>query len=122
MVIYSSEAAKAANGLERLCEIVAVPADATGLNLNAVLQDLAGRQINELHVEAGSVLAGSLISQGLVDEMVLYTAPVLLGSDGRELVRLTGIDKMADRPEFEVSDVVLLDRDLRVTLTPQARQ
>jgi diaminohydroxyphosphoribosylaminopyrimidine deaminase/5-amino-6-(5-phosphoribosylamino)uracil reductase len=63
--------------------IVLSDSDALGkVNLRAMLDDLAKREINELHVEAGAKLNGALISAGLVDEFLIYMAPKLLG-DGR---------------------------------------
>jgi diaminohydroxyphosphoribosylaminopyrimidine deaminase/5-amino-6-(5-phosphoribosylamino)uracil reductase len=63
--------------------IVLSDSDTLGkVNLRAMLYDLAKREINELHVEAGAKLNGALISAGLVDEFLIYMAPKLLG-DGR---------------------------------------
>jgi diaminohydroxyphosphoribosylaminopyrimidine deaminase/5-amino-6-(5-phosphoribosylamino)uracil reductase len=60
--------------------VIALPgADRGKVDLAAMLQDLARREINELHVEAGHKLNGSLFREGLVDELVLYVAPRLLG-------------------------------------------
>jgi len=66
---------------QRGATVVVLPdSEASGkVNLNLMMQDLAQREINELHVEAGATLNGSLISAGLVDEFLIYLAPKLLG-------------------------------------------
>ena len=102
------------------CEVVSdTVKSANGqLSLAGILRDLAQRGCNECHVEAGSSLAAALIGTRLVDELVVYVAPLLLGRDARELVSLAGIDNMADRPEFEFTEVTPVGRDLRLTLSP----
>jgi len=84
------------------------------------LRDLAARGCNECHVEAGAALAAALLEQHLVDELVVYVAPLLLGHDARALVALGGIDNMANRPEFDYTDITPVGRDLRLTLSPQS--
>ena len=61
------------------------------LDLYAVMNFLAQQQINELLVEAGSVLNGALLAEGLVDEWVVYMAPCILGDQGRGLFHLPGL-------------------------------
>jgi diaminohydroxyphosphoribosylaminopyrimidine deaminase/5-amino-6-(5-phosphoribosylamino)uracil reductase len=104
------------------CEVVDNLAQTPGgrVDLPALLGDLAARGCNECHVEAGAGLAAALISEQLVDELVVYIAPLLLGRDALELVSLGGIDNMADRPEFDYTDITSVGRDLRLTLTPHS--
>src|SRR5690606_29183042 len=66
-------------------EHVAVPVQGGRFDLHAVLRLLAARGINEVQLEAGATLAGGLLSAGLVDELLLYIAPVLLGERARPL-------------------------------------
>ena len=70
----------------------AVPRDGDGLDLHAMLSQLAQRDINEVQVEAGATLCGALLRDGLVDELLLYLAPVLLGDKGRPLFAGLGIE------------------------------
>ncbi len=95
-----------------------IPAGPGGLDLAAVMQHLAGLEVNELQVEGGSTLAGALLSAGWVDEMVLYIAPTLLGADARPLASLPRIASMAERMELSISDLCRVGRDLRITLHP----
>lgn len=89
-----------------------------GLDLHAALSQLAQRGINEVQVEAGATLAGALLAAGLVDELLLYVAPVLLGDRGRPL--FAGLDPatMADRIGLKLLDTRQFGPDLRLLLTP----
>jgi diaminohydroxyphosphoribosylaminopyrimidine deaminase/5-amino-6-(5-phosphoribosylamino)uracil reductase len=89
-----------------------------GLDLNAVLSQLAQRGVNELQVEAGATLSGALIKAGLVDELLLYVAPVLLGEKGRPL--FAGIDPatMSERLGLRLVETRQVGPDLRLLLAP----
>lgn len=101
-------------------EIEVVPAGPDGLDLASVLSRLAAREVNELHVECGATLAGRLLAAQLVDELVVYVAPVLLGGDARPLAALPGLARMGDRLAFGIVEVRRVGADLRITLRPQA--
>ncbi|KQT10355.1 bifunctional diaminohydroxyphosphoribosylaminopyrimidine deaminase/5-amino-6-(5-phosphoribosylamino)uracil reductase RibD [Ramlibacter sp. Leaf400] len=64
---------------DRGAEVIALPGPGGKVDLAALLRDLAMREVNELHVEAGHKLNGSLVREGLVDELLLYLAPKLIG-------------------------------------------
>jgi diaminohydroxyphosphoribosylaminopyrimidine deaminase/5-amino-6-(5-phosphoribosylamino)uracil reductase len=81
-------------------EVVAVPARGERIDLARLLAHLAQREINELHAECGATLAGALLDAGLVDELVLYLAPMLLGSKARPLAALDAIAAMEQRFEL----------------------
>ncbi len=99
-------------------QVAILPAGPGGLDLVAAMRHLAGLEVNELQAECGSVLAGALLSARLVDELVLYIAPTLLGNDARPLASLPGIATMADRMQFSIFDLSRVGPDLRVTLRP----
>ncbi|NZA28395.1 bifunctional diaminohydroxyphosphoribosylaminopyrimidine deaminase/5-amino-6-(5-phosphoribosylamino)uracil reductase RibD [Luteimonas sp. SJ-92] len=99
----------------------AVPASGGNLDLGAVLRLLAEREINEVHVETGATLAGAFLSAGLVDELLLYVAPVLLGDRARPLFAGLGIDAMAQRLQLQVFETRAVGGDLRLRLRPQQR-
>jgi diaminohydroxyphosphoribosylaminopyrimidine deaminase/5-amino-6-(5-phosphoribosylamino)uracil reductase len=69
-------------------------------------------------VEAGAELAGALLQAGLVDELIVYMAPKLLGDSARGLCVLPGLEKLADAPTFEFSDVRQVGPDLRLRMKP----
>lgn len=88
------------------------------IDLLSLLQDLGKREINEIHVEAGAKLCGALLSQGLVDEIVLYTAPHIMGNTGKPLFHLPEIQAMSERISLDLKDVRQVGQDIRITLTP----
>lgn len=75
--------------------------------------------VNELHVEAGATLAGALFAAGLVDEFVLYTAPCLLGANGRPLAHLPTLDRLSDRIPLRITDIAMVGDDLRTVFMVQ---
>ena len=89
-------------------------------DLAAVLALLAQREVNEVHVETGATLAGALLKAGLVDELLLYVAPVLLGDTARPLFGGLGIADMAQRLELATVDARRVGEDLRLRLRPAA--
>jgi diaminohydroxyphosphoribosylaminopyrimidine deaminase/5-amino-6-(5-phosphoribosylamino)uracil reductase len=95
-----------------------VPMRQGRLDLPAVLRVLHERQINEVQVEAGATLAGAWLQTGLVDEVLLYIAPVLLGERARPLFDGLRIDEMADKFKMNVVDSRRIGDDLRVLLRP----
>ena len=99
----------------------AVPRDGDGLDLHATLSQLAQRDINEVQVEAGASLCGALLRDRLVDELLLYIAPVLLGDQGLPLFAGLGVNAMADRHALAIFDSRQVGPDLRLLLRPEAR-
>ena len=89
-------------------------------DLAEVLALLAARGINEVQLEAGATLAGAFLSSGLVDELLLYIAPVLLGERARPLFDGLRIDEMAQRLRMHLVDTRHVGEDLRLLLRPQA--
>lgn len=90
-----------------------------GASLDAILRQLAEREINSLLVECGPRFAGALLSAGLVDELVCYVAPSILGSDARGLAVLPGLSQLAERVRLSFSEVRKVGSDLRITAIPR---
>ena len=85
------------------------------LNLTQVLQKLVTEHnISHLWVEAGATLAAGFMEQGLVDELILYQAPKLMGSDGRGVANLLGFERMDQVIELDIRDVRMVGPDIRV--------
>ncbi|MFN7184198.1 MAG: bifunctional diaminohydroxyphosphoribosylaminopyrimidine deaminase/5-amino-6-(5-phosphoribosylamino)uracil reductase RibD [Thermomonas haemolytica] len=97
------------------------PVHGARFDLDAVLRLLAARGINEVQVEAGATLAGAFLAAGLVDEVLLYVAPVLLGDTARPLFAGLSIAHMAQRFQLQPVDCTPLGEDLRLRLRPLAR-
>ncbi|MEZ5543184.1 MAG: bifunctional diaminohydroxyphosphoribosylaminopyrimidine deaminase/5-amino-6-(5-phosphoribosylamino)uracil reductase RibD [Pseudomonadota bacterium] len=89
------------------------------LNLDAVMHFLAEQGCNEVHVEAGPTLSGALLQAGLVDELVIYLAPHLLGDSARGLFTLPGLEHMDQRIGLAISDIRAVGTDWRLTATVQ---
>lgn len=101
----------------RGADITMVPSNNGKVDLRAMLADLAKRGINELHVEAGHKLNGSFVREGLVDEFLIYMAPVLIGS-GRELAALGPLESLSDALRLRWHSVTQIGDDLRLLLRP----
>jgi diaminohydroxyphosphoribosylaminopyrimidine deaminase/5-amino-6-(5-phosphoribosylamino)uracil reductase len=98
---------------ERGAEILLLPNANGKVDLPALMQELGRRQINELHVEAGFKLNGSLIREACVDELLLYFAPNLLG-DARGLFDLPALDDLNGRRALSFHEVKQIGADLRI--------
>jgi diaminohydroxyphosphoribosylaminopyrimidine deaminase/5-amino-6-(5-phosphoribosylamino)uracil reductase len=95
-----------------------LPATSAGLDLTALLARLVAREANEVWVEAGPRVAGAFVAQGLIDELVLYVAPNLLGPGARPLFELPAIGRIEDGARFRFADVKRLGDDLRIIAVP----
>jgi diaminohydroxyphosphoribosylaminopyrimidine deaminase/5-amino-6-(5-phosphoribosylamino)uracil reductase len=93
--------------------IIQLPGPGGKVDLAALLADLAGRGVNELHVEAGFKLNGSLLREGLVDEFLVYLAPKLLGA-GQGMVNIGPLQELSEGQALEFSSVDRVGPDLRV--------
>ncbi|MEX2367015.1 MAG: bifunctional diaminohydroxyphosphoribosylaminopyrimidine deaminase/5-amino-6-(5-phosphoribosylamino)uracil reductase RibD [Pseudohongiellaceae bacterium] len=96
-------------------QILSIPGDNGKVDLVALMSFLAKKAVcNQVMVESGSTLAGALLRAGLVDEVLTYVAPKLLGSDARPLFTLPGIDSMANHVSLQITDVEMLGKDCRM--------
>jgi diaminohydroxyphosphoribosylaminopyrimidine deaminase / 5-amino-6-(5-phosphoribosylamino)uracil reductase len=102
-------------------EVVGLPSDERGkTDLAALMAELAHRQVNELHVEAGHQLNGSLLKAGLVDELLVYLAPKMLGP-GRGMAAFGPLEQLADGLELEFVECTPVGPDLRIRARPPGR-
>jgi diaminohydroxyphosphoribosylaminopyrimidine deaminase/5-amino-6-(5-phosphoribosylamino)uracil reductase len=118
--IYSlSEDAFRKERLEaRGATVIPIVSDESGnIDLRALMQDLAQREINDLHSECGQRLAGALIKQQLADQLILYLAPHLLGSAARGGFDLGELTAMEQRKTCSMRDIRQFGEDLRLTLS-----
>ena len=96
-------------------DLIALPDDSGKVDLHALMHELGRREINELHVEAGFKLNGSLLRAGVVDELLLYLAPCLLGP-AQGLARLPVLEHLSDRLAFRFHEVEQVGPDVRLRL------
>ena len=95
-------------------------ADGRNFDLAAILRLLAARGVNELQVEAGPTLCGALFEQHLLDELLVYVAPTLLGDAARPLLRLPSLHSLQDRRDWRCVDRRRFGPDERLLLRPAA--
>jgi len=124
--IFSLREPERAGHFPENVEVITAPAKAESagapekVDLEFVLDCLAARfQCNEVLLEAGPTLGGALLAAGLVDELVVYMAPRLLGGDAKPLLELAGPSSLAPSPPWEIRDVKRLGDDLRITVRPR---
>lgn len=98
-------------------EVSLMPDKDGRVDLGEMLADMARREINEVLVEAGATLNGALLAAGLVDELVIYYAPHLMGSAERAMFSLPPLARMNERIALTISDVRRIGNDWRVTAT-----
>ncbi len=107
------DAEKQAALTARGATLIHQPGASNKVDLAAVLRDLAQREVNELHVEAGHKLNGSFLREALVDELLVYMAPKLLGQ-GAGLSNFGPLQQLQDGVALHFSTVDLVGEDLRI--------
>ena len=100
-------------------ETIVLPAPNNQVDLSGMLAVLAKREINEVMVEAGAVLNGALLRSQLIDEMIFYVAPKLMGDAARAVFHLPGMDRMAQNIQLHITDIRAIGQDWRITAVPE---
>ena len=98
----------------RGAEVILLPNAQGKVELADLMRELARRELNEVHVEAGHKLNGSLLGAGLVDELLIYFAPSLLGDGARAMFALPDITDLAQKRLVQFTGVQTLGNDLRI--------
>ncbi len=115
LVVAARESAGKAAALRAAgSETLLLPGADGRVDLAALMRELAARMMNEVHVEAGPILNGALLREGLVDEVLLYLAPCLLGDRARGMFDLPELNSLADRQALDLRDVRRIGADLRI--------
>jgi len=115
-LVFCAVVREAASRALRACgaEVVAIPNASGKVDLPAMLDDLGRRGINEVLVETGARLNGSLLREGCVDELLAYIAPSVLGERSLGMFELPAMDTLAARGALRFTDVVRIGDDLRL--------
>jgi diaminohydroxyphosphoribosylaminopyrimidine deaminase/5-amino-6-(5-phosphoribosylamino)uracil reductase len=92
-----------------------------GADLSGVLSHLAGMGVNDVLIEAGPTLAGAFVTADLVDELVVYLAPALLGNEARGMFHLPGLIGLDDRVRLRILEMRAVGEDWRVRAVPDRR-
>ncbi len=95
-------------------EVVVLPNHEGKVELPALLQELARRGCNELHVESGYKLNGSFLDEGLVDELLIYMAPCILGDTAKGMFHLPPLESLAGRRNVRITDITRVGEDIRI--------
>ncbi len=104
---------------EQRASVVSFDTDNDRIDCRLLLAHLAEQQINEVLVEAGPTLVGALMEAGLVDEMVIYLAPTLLGDAATGIARMPSIENLTDQLRGEFQSIDRVGEDLRIRFRPQ---
>lgn len=119
LLLTARPRAAAAEALRRRgAEIVGLPAGAGGVDPGALFAELGRRDMNEVQVEAGPTLCGTLLASGHVDELLIYMAPHILGDSGRGLFSIPALASMDQRVPLHIADVRHVGPDLRLRALP----
>lgn len=103
---------------EKGAEVVVLPNAAGKVELREMMQELCRREVNEVHVEAGFKLNGSLLQEGLVDELLVYLAPHLIGDTARGMLNLPELKDLSGRREMKIHDLRMVGNDIRIIARP----
>jgi len=85
------------------------------VDLTELLRLLADRGLNDILLESGHTLAGAFIEQNLVDELILYQAPKLIGAEGKSLVTMSSLTQLDQAKKMTIKDVTMVGCDIRIT-------
>jgi len=114
-IVYCTDDARRQALMDAGARVIRVPRAAGVLDAQQVLADLAGREVNDVLVEAGAAVSGNLLSRRLVDELVIYQAPHIMGSETQPMFSTPEWTRLADRLALDVMDVRRVGPDIRIT-------
>jgi diaminohydroxyphosphoribosylaminopyrimidine deaminase/5-amino-6-(5-phosphoribosylamino)uracil reductase len=118
LVMTCSDDEAAREALEHAgAEVNVLPFCSSTVDMQAVLDTLGEMEVNEVLLETGATLSGAMLKAGLIDELVIYMAPILMGDNARGLFRLPGLDGMEQKFELNISDIRAVGQDWRITAT-----
>lgn len=100
---------------EKGAQVIVLPSPTGKLNLVEVMSTLAELEINELFVEAGSTLNGALIESRLVDEIIIYCAPIVLGNHAQSMLNLPELTSLSQKWQLEIKEIGKVGSDIKIT-------
>lgn len=95
-------------------EVLSIPNESGKVELFKLMEELARRELNEIHVEAGTKLNGSLLQAGVVDELLVYFAPSVIGESGRGMFHLPALTDLLQTTALKIREVDRVGADLRI--------
>lgn len=119
LIVTATEEPAVQEQLEQAgAEVLYLPNGSDAIDLQRLMVELAGREINEVLLETGAILSGAALHAGIIDELVIYMAPKLMGDGARGLFHTPGLASLADAIELKISDIRAVGNDWRITATP----
>lgn len=116
LIITNSDDIEIADILRtRGAEVLILPGYQERIDLGRLLDILGEREINEVLLETGATLSGAMLQNKLIDELIIYIAPLILGNNARGLFQLPGLEQLAQGYQLEISDVRAVGHDWRIT-------
>lgn len=120
LIVTATEEPEVQQQLEQAgAEVIYLPHGADAIDLPGLMGELAAREVNEVLLETGAILSGAALRAGLIDELIVYMAPKLMGDGARGLFHTPGLESLADAVELEISDIRAVGRDWRITAIPR---
>lgn len=95
--------------------VISKAKDSDQISLKHLLIYLAQQGLNDILIESGAKLAGAFMSENLVDELILYQAPKLIGSEGKSLVDIPAILQLSEAKDLNITDISMVGKDIRIT-------
>jgi diaminohydroxyphosphoribosylaminopyrimidine deaminase/5-amino-6-(5-phosphoribosylamino)uracil reductase len=118
LVVTATEEPELQAQLEQAgAEVIFLPHGPDAIDLQALMGVLAEREINEVLLETGAILSGAALRAGIIDELVIYMAPKLMGDGARGLFHTPGLESLADAVDLSIHDVRAVGDDWRITAT-----
>jgi diaminohydroxyphosphoribosylaminopyrimidine deaminase/5-amino-6-(5-phosphoribosylamino)uracil reductase len=115
LIVAAARDESKARALEsRGAEIVVLPNAQGKVELAELLRELARRGVNELHIEAGHKLNGSMLDEGCIDELLIYFAPSIIGDAARGMFNLPELSELAGKRKLKITDVRQIGPDIRI--------
>lgn len=115
LIAFASDPDNKANTLaERGVSLLSIPDDDGNVCLNSLLRHLASNEVNEVMVEGGELLNGSLMRLKMIDELIIYYAPKLMGGDSKNMFAFSSLQAMEDAVPVNVTDIRMFGDDIRI--------
>ncbi len=115
LIVTATEDPEVQERLEQAgAEVVYMPHGPDAIDLHALMGLLVEREINEVQLETGAILSGAVLHAGIIDELVIYMAPKLMGDGARGLFHMPGLDKLADALSLDIRSIRAIGEDWRI--------
>lgn len=120
LIAYADDPNSRAEALRQTgAELLQLPDTYGQVCLQSLLKVLAQREINEVMVEAGAGLNGALLEMNLIDEFLIYYAPILMGDAGKGMFSMAALTEMSQRAQLEIMDIRQVGGDIRLQAKPK---